>query len=221
MKRKIYSIVVSVTLIVGGLLCNTQSAKADLFGIVDAANSAETAALLAQQIAQFGQDFALGYENVSGFTSMMADIDKKVNDAQRIAQTLYKGKQTLDNINKVCQTMKKATSFARRCDSYKRYLENFGDNFNYLRVGYIVKNFNSRTMSLFNNAEDVFRSIAKLDNVSGKELFEAITKVSDELSDQIDAETEEAKAEIATAVQEAHFVKNAKANNQIQKKTII
>ena len=221
MKKKICSILISSSLIVGGLLCNTQSARADLFGIVDGVNASETAALLAQQILQFGQDALMGADNFSNFLSIISDIDKKADDAKRVANTLCKGTQALKEIDKIYRCQKRITRFARQCDSYNRYLSNFGSNFNVRRVGYITQNFNRRTMSIMNSAEDLFRTISKLGNASGSEMLNAISKVVDETSVAICAEEEEANGAIATVIQEAHFYKNAKANGRVQKQVFI
>lgn len=153
------------------LMIPTRSSRADIFGAGDAA-------LLAQQVAQFVQDFTLDDKKWS-------DIKQRLQQVDNIAKTITQGKQAYSSIHSIVRCAKQIVTTARCLESYIDYLEEFGDNFRIDRAHIIYKSFCRRSNNLYKDVTKTLKSFDSLTDLKPLELLKAVDEATSELSESV------------------------------------
>lgn len=168
------------------------------------ASVAGDVALLAQQIAQFLNDWDFD-------TNKWKDYADKFKQLERITNTIANGSQAYSTIKSIGKTVKMIERVGRDAESYINYLEKYSSNFRIDRAYSIYKGFNSRTSRLY---KDISKTIENIASYSVKGSGDHSTSVTPL---EILKATDEALDEFAGVIsQESDITKDALANICIQ-----
>ena len=158
----------------GSLLCvSTPCVKAQWY-----AEAAAEAALLAQQIAHFLQDWGFDMEKWN-------DVEKKLREVRDIAKTVSKGSQAFTAVNNIIKASQQIINTGKTIESYQKYLLAFGDNFKIERSYYIYKRFMRQTTMIFNEVEKTIKSFDSLRDTKPLKYLQAVDNATSEVTSVI------------------------------------
>lgn len=165
--KRITKFFVILALVMSGLCYCPRKAKADLFGVSDAA-------LLIQQVLQYVQDMDISDLTNLNLGQLTKDIENKVNGLTRIINIFESSSQGVKTFRNIAELTKKVARTTRDINNYIQYLSNFGDDFEITRCYYIYRAFDSRTQYILNDLKSVLNVLKKLDSNEGTGLLETI-----------------------------------------------
>lgn len=133
-----------------------------------AAEAAADAALLAQQIAQFFQDFDMDLKKWEDFADKFKQLEK-------MSKVFDNGSQAYTTINSMSKTVKLITRCGRDAERYITYLEKNSTNFRVDRAYSIYQGYNRRTASLCKDFSNVLKNLSEYANAMGKSSSPSVT----------------------------------------------
>lgn len=131
----------------------THCAKASLIG---------DAALLAQQVAQFLNDFS--FDNAK-----WADFANKFKQLGKIVKVISNGSQAYSTMRSIEKSVKLITSTGEDCYRFISYLEKYSTNFRVDRAYNIYNGFNRLSSSLYSDISKTLTSFLDLTKQSGSQ----------------------------------------------------
>lgn len=169
-------------------LVPTNCAKATIAGDV---------ALLAQQIAQFLNDWDFDL-------AKWKDYADKFKQLEKIANTIAEGSQAYSTIKSMGKTIKMIERCGRDAKNYITYLEKFGSNFRIDRAYSIYTGFNRRTSTLYTDITKTIENITSYatkfgdqsTSVSPVEMLKACDEALDEFAGVIVQSSDETKSQL-------------------------
>ena len=188
-------IVVTVSLIIGGLCYTPKPAKADMFGVADAG-------LLVQQILQYIQDWDLGDFANLNLDELVENIEKKVDGMRKIVNIFEAGQQGIATFNNTVEVTKKLTKLTRTMNSYIRYMGTIGEDFEIERCYTIYRKFDRQTAQVLRQMKSVLSSLKKMDSEEGSNILMVMDKVITEASATLDMISNECLTEIGNEIHE-------------------
>lgn len=161
LKKALMSTAVAIPLLF--LPCN----RADAFFRL-AAEAAADAALLAQQIAQFFQDFDMDLKK-------WEDYADKFKELQRMAKIFDTGSQAYTTINSMSKTVKLITRCGRDAERYITYLEKNSTNFRIDKAYSIYQGYNRRTAALCTDFSNTLKNLSEYAKAMSKSSSPSVT----------------------------------------------
>ena len=162
------------------------------------AEAAADAALLAQQIAQFLNDWDFDVAKWKDYADKFKELEKIVN-------TLEDGSRVYSTVHQMGVTLKHIERVGRDAENYINYLEKYSTNFRVDRAYSIYKGFNRRTSNLYKEISKTVESIYDFANKSGDQstsvspikMLNAVNEALEEFSNSVSEDSDRVKGELA------------------------
>lgn len=215
--RTLTKFLVTMSLTIAGLCYAPKPAKADLFGVTDAA-------LLTQQILQFFQDMDISDIADSNFWELIDDIQKKSTQVKKIVNIFNKGQQGFATFNNVMNCIKSTTRALEYMNSYINYIGNIGDNFELDRCYYIYRQFNRKTnmvLTMLNKSIKDLQKVGESGDTEGPGILTLMNDVISKASSTLDTISNECISDLGEVIHENKMRKQAANVNEVVNTAII
>ena len=209
-------IAVSVALAVSALVYSPKPAKADMFGVTDAA-------LLVQQILQYLQDFDISELSQLNFSDLLDEINKKTKGLQKIVNIFENGQQGIQTFNNITEVSRNLIYTTQQVDYYMKYVGALGDDFDISRCYTIYKKFHTKTKLVFRQMERTIASLQKLQGqeVEGSDFLNMLDKVISGANATLNTISYECLGELKGEISDHEAAEAGARVNEINRRIII
>lgn len=201
--RKVF---VTIGLVCSMMFITPTISRADMTGAGDAA-------LLAQQFAQFIQDFELDEKK-------WTDIEARLNEVHKITSTITKGSQAYTSVHNIYKSEKQIIRTYKDFERYISYLKEFGNNFQITRAHSIYNSFMRRSKTLLDDASKTLKIFEGLHDLKPLELLNAVDGATTSVSESVTEMRASSTEEVATICHEAAMEQVVEENQKFKKLNI-
>lgn len=142
------------------------------------ASIAGDAALLAQQIAQFFQDFNFDLEK-------WQDVSRRLNEVKKLSRVLNNGSQAWTSVNNIINTSQQIVRCGEKIESYNRFLKRQSTAFRIERCHDIYIAFMRRSGNLYDEIQKTLKQFASLTDLKPLEMIQAVDAATTSFSETV------------------------------------